>query len=261
MRDTKVVEVTIKQLLIILLVVSAIIITGMQINNARDIKVSKDIKNVEDVTHRETNEVANLVKTSMTIGTEAHDEVEKIAMVATKRNLEDNQVVTRSTLLERQGDVTAQQESLLEEQQGNSLEAQQVSKEQVEIQQSVSNEEQIVEIQQEIIQYKAINEIVISRDMNLTERTGISKEDFKILISQVKQDKTKFFYENSDIIYDVCEQYQINEVFFCGLIVAESGWNIVDSHRATHNYISLMSKGKLIRYSSVEEGMEKIVNN
>ena len=104
-------------------------------------------------------------------------------------------------------------------------------------------------------QYTKIEDIAISRNMDLTVRTGISKEDFKILISNVKQDTSKFFYDNSDLIYDVCEEYQINEIFFCGLISAESGWNIASNHRRTHNYISLMTKNGLIKYNSVEEGL------
>ena len=48
---------------------------------------------------------------------------------------------------------------------------------------------------------------------------------------------------------------KINEIFFCGLISAESSWNIASNHRKTHNYISLMRRGKLIRYSSVNEGL------
>lgn len=104
-------------------------------------------------------------------------------------------------------------------------------------------------------QYTKIEDIVISRNMDLTVRTGISKEDFKLLISNVKQDTSKFFYDNSDLIYDVCKEYQINEIFFCGLISAESGWNIASNHRRTHNYISLMTKNGLIKYNSVEEGL------
>ena len=104
-------------------------------------------------------------------------------------------------------------------------------------------------------QYTKIEDIVISRNMDLTVRTGISKEDFKLLMSNVKQDTSKFFYDNSDLIYDVCEEYQINEIFFCGLISAESGWNIASNHRSTHNYISLMTKNGLIKYNSVEEGL------
>lgn len=104
--------------------------------------------------------------------------------------------------------------------------------------------------------YTKPKDVKISKNMDLSKRSGLSKEDFKKVIKNLKQDKTKFFYENADTIYDLCEKYQINEFFFCGLIVAESGWNIAGNHRSTHNYISLMYKGKLIRYSSTEEGLE-----
>ena len=100
-----------------------------------------------------------------------------------------------------------------------------------------------------------IEDVTISVDMDLTVRTGLTKEQFKELISRCRYDSSGFFLENSDLIYDVCEEYGINEIFFCGLISAESGWNIASNHRAKCNYISLMSKGSLIRYSSVEEGL------
>jgi len=99
-------------------------------------------------------------------------------------------------------------------------------------------------------------DVKISKNMDLSKRTGLSKEDFKKVIKNLKQDRSKFFYENADTIYDLCQKYQINEMFFCGLIVAESGWNIAPNHRKTHNYISLMVKGKLLRYSSTKEGLE-----
>ena len=82
------------------------------------------------------------------------------------------------------------------------------------------------------------------------------KEDFNKLLADLKSDTSGFFERNSNTIYELCEKYEINEIFFCGLIAAESGWNIAGNHRSTHNYISLMSKGKLIRYSSEKEGLE-----
>ena len=106
-------------------------------------------------------------------------------------------------------------------------------------------------------QYKSIDQIKISKNMDLTERTGVSKEDFVSLISRVKQDSTKFFYNNSETIYDLCVEYDINEIFFCGLISAESGWNIASNHRKTYNYISLMVNGKLKQFSSIEDGLEQ----
>lgn len=106
------------------------------------------------------------------------------------------------------------------------------------------------------VTYKKIEEITISKKMDLTKKCGISKEDFKKLIKGVKKDTSKFFYKNSDLIYDLCEKYEINEIFFCGLIVAESGWDIVESHRVKCNYISMMSNGTLIKYSSTKSGLE-----
>lgn len=113
-------------------------------------------------------------------------------------------------------------------------------------------------------QYISIDEIKISKNMDLTIRCGISKEDFKYLMKNLKKDSTGFFYNNSDVIYDLCEKYELNEIFFCGLIAGESGWKISSNHRAKCNYISMMSKGKLIKYSTPEEGLEaaaKLLHN
>lgn len=103
---------------------------------------------------------------------------------------------------------------------------------------------------------KEKKKIEIAKDMDLTVRCGLTKEEFKELIKNLKCDKTGFFYENSDTIYELCEKYELNEIFFCGLIAAESGWSISSRHREKCNYISMMSKGKLIRYDSEEEGLE-----
>lgn len=105
--------------------------------------------------------------------------------------------------------------------------------------------------------YISINEVKISKNMDLTVRTGLSREDFITLMAGVKQDTSGFFKENAGKIYDICEEYSLNEIFFCGIISAESGWNIAQNHRRTHNYISLMSNGKLISYASVDSGLKE----
>lgn len=125
-------------------------------------------------------------------------------------------------------------------------------------QKEIVKEEPIEEQVEEIIieeQYAKIEDITISREMDLTVTTNLSKEDFKRVISNLKYDTSKFFYNNSDYIYDVCNEYQINEIFFCGLISAESGWDIAYNHRRTFNYISLMSQNGLIQFGSVEDGL------
>lgn len=105
--------------------------------------------------------------------------------------------------------------------------------------------------------YNSIDEITISKDMDLTVRCNVSREDFITLMAGVRADTSGFFEENAGLIYDVCEKYELNEIFFCGLISAESGWDIAGNHRRTHNYISLMSGSGLIQFSSVQEGLEK----
>lgn len=104
--------------------------------------------------------------------------------------------------------------------------------------------------------YVSVDQVSISPNMNLNVRTGLSREDFVNLMANVSADTSGFFEQNAGIIYDLCEIYSINEIFFCGLISAESGWNIASNHRNTHNYISLMSAGGLISYPSVESGLE-----
>ena len=122
-----------------------------------------------------------------------------------------------------------------------------------------AEERKLEKVEEEVVEeenkYITIDEISISRDMDLTQRCGISKEDFKKLMTDLRVDSSGFFEENSDIIYDLCEEYELNEIFFCGLIAAESGWNIASNHRNANNYISMMSKGRLIRYSTPEEGL------
>ena len=119
---------------------------------------------------------------------------------------------------------------------------------------SRGSEERVIEEPKK--QYISIDEIEISRDMDLTARCGISKEDFKTLMEDLRVDYSGFFAENAETIYDLCEKYEINEIFFCGLIAAESGWDVASNHRNTHNYISMMSGGRLIRYDSDAEGLE-----
>lgn len=122
----------------------------------------------------------------------------------------------------------------------------------------------VVNVQEENEKFISIENIKISKDMDLTIRCGISKEDFKILMGNLKSDTSKFFYNNSDTIYELCKEYELNEIFFCGLIVAESGWNIASNHRNANNYISMMSNGRLIKYESTEEGLKaatKLLHN
>ena len=129
---------------------------------------------------------------------------------------------------------------------------------------SDTNRTKIIKAAKAVVNYKKIDEITISKDMDLTISCGLSREDFIELMTNLKKDTSGFFEENAATIYDLCQKYELNEIFFCGLIAGESGWNISSGHRRCHNYISMMSGGKLIQYSSDAEGLEaaaKLLHN
>ena len=111
---------------------------------------------------------------------------------------------------------------------------------------------------EDIDNYISLDELNISYDMKLDQSSGISKEDFVELIeSKDYIDTSGFFAENAEEIYDLCEEYEINEIFFCGLIAAESGWEITENHRKRNNYISIMTSSGLKTFSSESEGLEE----
>ena len=153
-------------------------------------------------------------------------------------------------------DVITRTNSVLQDEKTKNIENQVNIQSSNENNQATINQEDVKEeVNLEESKYIPISEVKISQGMDLTVRTGLSREDFITLISGVRQDTSGFFEQNAGIIYDLCEEYSLNEIFFCGIISAESGWNIAQNHRNTHNYISLMLNGKLINYSSVEEGL------
>lgn len=161
---------------------------------------------------------------------------------------EDTQVVEQERVATSRGSVSRESTSREETKKESNKEKE------------VKTEEQIQEVAKQVVvestKYTNIEDVKISKGMDLTKRTGLSREDFIKLIAGVKADSANFFEQNAGTIYDLCEKHQINEIFFCGLISAESGWNIAGNHRRTHNYISLMSGGKLLQFSSVEAGLE-----
>lgn len=215
------ISVKVSTLLLILLSIIAIIVIGNIISNKieENNSIAANTNNQENIQNEEIEENAEK---------DTKEEVRTIKAEITSRSQEQTR-----TEVNLQGNIGT-----------------------IDIEHSIQEEfEQVEEVEE--VQTTPIEEVTISRDMDLTVRTGLSREDFITLISGVKEDTSGFFEENAGLIFDICEKYQINEIFFCGLIAGESGWKIADNHRRTYNYISLMSRGGLIKYSSVEDGLEK----
>ncbi len=100
-----------------------------------------------------------------------------------------------------------------------------------------------------------LSDIYISMDMNLNKTTGLSKEQFMALMNDFSCDYDGLFKRNSETIWNLCQEYNINEVFFVSLIGAESRWGSNEAHIATCNYTSIQPEGYLIQYSSEYEGL------
>ena len=205
----------------------------------------------DDLSHNE--KVITSTKTTSRSSTEIRNTAKNIENEVTTEQVNNNneenvEKVTENSNEENEEKVTEKDNS--EEKEENSTS----KKESSESEKEEDDDEE--ENKNDTAKTVSISEVKISKSMDLTKRTGLSREDFIKLMSRVKADTSGFFEDNAGEIYDLCEEYSINEIFFCGLISAESGWNIASNHRSTHNYISLMKNGKLISYSSVSEGLE-----
>lgn len=100
-----------------------------------------------------------------------------------------------------------------------------------------------------------LSNLYISVNMNLNETTGMSKEQFISLMNNFSYDYNGLFDRNAGLIWDLCQENQINEIFFISLIGAESAWGSNESHVAACNYTSIKPEGYLLTYSSEYEGL------
>lgn len=231
-KQGKVISIRLVYILAIILIICAITVT------VKNVKTKENIQQIEDVAKSHQIEDNNLrIKQSVSSRSEE----------TSRQSLVQNEENTAESVVNSQNDGN------------NEIQSEENINDQTDDINKSENEQSEDSVVEEVEEnnYISLEELTISEKMDLTERTGLSKDDFVELISRVKQDSSKFFYENAELIYDLCEKYEINEIFFCGLISAESGWNIASNHRRTYNYISLMVNGTLKQFASVEDGLEQ----
>lgn len=118
--------------------------------------------------------------------------------------------------------------------------------------------DKVYEIQHPVV-YTKLEDVKISFNMDVSKTTGLSREDFILLVQNCKYDKTGILEKNAGWIWDCCQKYSVNEIFVLGICGIESGWCSAPQHQRTHNYASLMSGGKLIPYATDEEGFEAMI--
>ena len=64
----------------------------------------------------------------------------------------------------------------------------------------------------------------INLDMNLTEKSMLTLQDFEKILKNNSSDKNKIFEKNYMAFYNIEQKYNINGVFLASIAIHESGW-------------------------------------
>ncbi len=121
------------------------------------------------------------------------------------------------------------------------------------------NSQQEQDEYEELKEYTKLEDVRISFDMDVSKTTGLSKDDFIYLVENMKPDRTGILAKNAGYIWELCQQYSVNEIFVLGICGIESAWCSAPQHQNTHNYSSLMTGGHLIPYPTDEAGFEAMI--
>ena len=219
----KVISIRLVYVILVLAIISAVIIGSLKFHSIKLAKKAKD----NEQEHVKTASIDREEKAETTSRSEETVRGEE-KKGETNQDIETNQ--TEENIEENQENENE------EEKQVSETESKEENNENVE---STENSEATKNTDEEVKEeneekteekYISIKDVKISQDMDLTVRTGLSRDDFIKLISGVKADTSGFFKQNAGTIYDLCKEYSLNEIFFCGIISAESGWDIAQNH-------------------------------
>lgn len=98
-----------------------------------------------------------------------------------------------------------------------------------------------------------VSELSIAFDMDVTKTSGLSKHQFIDLVKEIP-DYAGYYKRNAPLIWELSQEYNVNEIFICGLIASESGWAQSSTYGA-NNYFGWRSKDP--SFATEEEGLEK----
>lgn len=182
----------------------------------------------------------------------AQTEINKIAQNSLNGNLD-----TTATTTEQISSIQNMQEIRLLAANGDLVSRSDIDRQNETLYINLTQEEQVD--YEEIITYINPEDLKISFNMDVSKTTGLSQEDFVVLVQNMKCDKTGILEKNAAWIWECCQKYNVNEIFVLGICGIESAWCSAPQHQNTHNYCSMMKGGKLISYSSDEAGFEAMI--
>lgn len=105
-------------------------------------------------------------------------------------------------------------------------------------------------------EYSSLEEVINQMDygMEMGKPCGLSKEDFVKLMEELPYDYTGFYARNAEFIWEMEQQYQVNAIFYCGIVAQESGWARYDACK--NNYTGYTSGTGYAAFESEEAGIE-----
>ena len=111
----------------------------------------------------------------------------------------------------------------------------------------------VVEIEED---YSSLEEVIEQMDysMDMGKPCGLSKEDFVKLMEELPYDYTGFYSRNAEFIWEMEQEYQVNAIFYCGIVAQEGGWARYAA--APNNYTGYMGISGYASFESEEAGIE-----
>lgn len=103
-------------------------------------------------------------------------------------------------------------------------------------------------------------------NMELTQKTGLTLNDYEKIFSNISSDKNKIFQNNYSAFYNIEQKYNINGVFLAAIAIHESGWGtskIAVDKKNLFGYGSYDSSPyqSSLSFNTYEEGLEVVAKS
>lgn len=99
----------------------------------------------------------------------------------------------------------------------------------------------------------------ISRNTNIRQSCGISKEDYVRLLSRKTVDRVGFFSRNAEYLWDISQDLNLNEFLMPAIIALETAFG--KTIKANNNYANFrFTDGKLIAFETERDCIDHLAN-
>lgn len=109
-------------------------------------------------------------------------------------------------------------------------------------------------------------EISLTPDMLLNKPSGLTKDDFKKVLSGIDNDSNKIFENNAEVFFEMEQKYNINGIFLAALGMHESNWGtstIAQEKKNLFGYGAYDSSAyeSSFEFESYEDGIETVAKS